>query len=300
MSLFTPPPSDLSVRFFNKIFGVGWHTLYNGGHITGSTTALAAMFHVFNSVILAGLSLYFIYVFTTGVAGTAHEGTPLGKKYHSVKAPFRAATSTALLAPLPWLKGFCLLQALVLMFIYYGIGAADHVWDAGVKWLDNHPAQVSAQGSLNVLPQADRIFQSLVIRQYLMQQQGYKSAGKPTWKKRKSTENNLYGSKTRRTRTYREHWQLTYPLAKKLGLKPDALGVIEVSCPKEGSGKEQCSVEKEAVNAMIDKLSPAAAALVKYHSGKKTSNAALPAYSGEREHRFRRKVNTGFLNASDR
>lgn len=282
MSIFTPPPSDLSVTFLDKIFGVGWQSLYNGGHITGSSGAIAAMFHVFNSVVLAGLSLYFIYVFTIGMVGTAHEGTPLGDRYHSIYAPFRAASSTALLAPLPWLKGFCLLQALVLMFIYYGIGAVDHVWDAGVTYLDNHPGQITARNDSNVLPIAKSIFESLVTREYLIKQEGdnpqsntfkfvQAQKGYNVYKQNASGVN--FGTTQRHKTKADQIYVLNFPMAQGLGLKKDALGQIKVSCPKGKMNIRQCQAEEAGVLKMIKTLQPEAAKLVKYHAGKSSSTS---------------------------
>ncbi|HYW75465.1 MAG TPA: conjugal transfer protein TraY, partial [Gammaproteobacteria bacterium] len=111
MSVFTPSPSDLSVQILNKIFGVGWQNLFTSHQLAGHAGVLASMFQIFNTVILAGVTAFFTYVMVTGVIGSAHEGQVGGRRLHNFWVPFRGVTSVGLLAPLPWAKGFCLIQA---------------------------------------------------------------------------------------------------------------------------------------------------------------------------------------------
>ncbi len=151
----TTPDSDVSVGVLEKVFGAGWWDYLNlhgqlgdGGssalfgvyteHGQAAATVIGAIFSVMNVLALAFLVMLFVYVMGVGVLGTAHEGQPLGKRYSTLWTPIRGALSVMLLVPLPWAQGLSFLQALLLMFVYYGIGAANTVTDAAMTYLEKN------------------------------------------------------------------------------------------------------------------------------------------------------------------
>ncbi len=151
----TDPTKDVSVGVLEKIFGSGWWDYLNlhgqlgdGGssalfgvfteHGQAAATVIGAVFSVMNVLALAFLVVLFVYVMGVGILGTAHEGQPLGKRYSTLWTPIRSGLAVMLLVPLPWAKGLSFLQALLLMFVYYGIGAANTVTDAAMTYLEKN------------------------------------------------------------------------------------------------------------------------------------------------------------------
>ncbi|WP_419642086.1 DotA/TraY family protein, partial [Thiolapillus sp.] len=107
-------------------------------HGQAAATVIGAVFSVMNVLALAFLVVLFVYVMGVGILGTAHEGQPLGKRYSTLWTPIRSGLAVMLLVPLPWAKGLSFLQALLLMFVYYGIGAANTVTDAAMTYLEKN------------------------------------------------------------------------------------------------------------------------------------------------------------------
>jgi len=151
----TDPTKDVSVGVLEKIFGSGWWDYLNlhgqlgdGGssalfgvfteHGQAAATVIGAVFSVMNVLALAFLVVLFVYVMGVGILGTAHEGQPLGKRYSTLWTPVRSGLAVMLLVPLPWAKGLSFLQALLLMFVYYGIGAANTVTDGAMTYLEKN------------------------------------------------------------------------------------------------------------------------------------------------------------------
>lgn len=142
----SPPPSDVSVRVFNHIFGRGWQTLlFHGAHVShGGDTIVTALLGSFNSVVLGVISMLMVWVWITGVGQTAYEGRPLGQSYHSVWTPIRISTSMSLLMPIPWAKGLCLIELILMTFLAHSIGFADQGVNVASKFMTQHGGQVAA------------------------------------------------------------------------------------------------------------------------------------------------------------
>ncbi|MBZ0071429.1 MAG: DotA/TraY family protein [Gammaproteobacteria bacterium] len=135
-ALLTPAPQDLSVTMLDTLLGDRWHDFSVGAIDAGSGAILPELFVVVNTALIALVSAMMVWQVTIGAMETAREGTPLGRRMHSVWAPMRAPVSLFLLAPIA--KGYSILQVMLLIATYYGIGIADTVWG---RFVDAIPAQ---------------------------------------------------------------------------------------------------------------------------------------------------------------
>ncbi|MHB1516267.1 MAG: DotA/TraY family protein [Acidiferrobacteraceae bacterium] len=170
MSVLTPSPADLSVKLLDRIIGPGWQNLFTNGVQGGHLTLLGHMFATWNTLILSGLVVLFSVVATSGIISAAHEGKQT--YFHGAWVPIRAVGSIGLLTPLPWAKGFCLLQALVLMFTSYGIGLADHLWAPAVQYLTQQGGTLTAPAPASVWSTSDTVLRALIEREYFVREGG--------------------------------------------------------------------------------------------------------------------------------
>jgi len=129
----SPPSTDISVNLLSSLLGPKWWLLATGQAPSGAGSILGTMFSVFDIALLMYVSALLVYQATVGGMATAHEGTPLGRRYHSIWAPIRGPAAFAMLFPLPWAKGLALIQCIALLAVYWGIGVADDVWNAFVQ-----------------------------------------------------------------------------------------------------------------------------------------------------------------------
>ncbi|MHB1320804.1 MAG: DotA/TraY family protein [Acidithiobacillus ferrivorans] len=146
----SPPSTDISTGLLSSLLGPKWWLLATGQAPAGAGTILAQMFSIFDIALLMYVSALLVYQATVGGMATAHEGTPLGKRYHSIWAPIRGPAAFAMLFPLPWAKGLALIQCIALLGVYWGVGVADDVWNGFVQEIPKMsgvimPSQASAR-----------------------------------------------------------------------------------------------------------------------------------------------------------
>lgn len=138
----TPPSTDISTGLLSSLLGPKWWLLATGQAPAGAGTILAQMFSIFDIALLMYVSALLVYQATVGGMATAHEGTPLGKRYHSIWAPIRGPAAFAMLFPLPWAKGLALIQCIALLAVYWGVGVADDVWNGFVQEIPKMSGQI--------------------------------------------------------------------------------------------------------------------------------------------------------------
>jgi conjugal transfer/type IV secretion protein DotA/TraY len=71
--------TDASKQFLDTLLGQGWDAWGEGLGGSQAAELMLQLFSAFNLVALAVISALCIWVMAVAVAGTAHEGTPLGK-----------------------------------------------------------------------------------------------------------------------------------------------------------------------------------------------------------------------------
>lgn len=131
--LLEPSSGDLSIQMMDRLLGEGWHDFSVGMLDTGSGAILPELFSVVNTMLIALVSAMMVWQITIGSMETARTGTPLGRQMHSVFAPMRAPISLFLLAPIA--KGYSILQVMLLIATYYGVGMADTIWSRFIDYV---------------------------------------------------------------------------------------------------------------------------------------------------------------------
>lgn len=166
--------TDASKQFLDTLLGQGWDTW--GNELAGDQAAemMLSFFEAFNLVALAIVSGLFIWVMAIAVAGTAHEGTPFGKKYSSLWMPLRFVASMGALAPI--FKGLSLFQIAILACIGFSINLGNYVWDLGVDYFVEHCGQITVQAPDQNVTQYSAIangsLESLSLQYYLNERRG--------------------------------------------------------------------------------------------------------------------------------
>lgn len=130
MASLAPAPigenlTDLSIKALNSIFGTNWFTMEP--EVTGSATIIVKMLTTVNELAMFVVTFLFAVTYLIAVVGTAHEGTPLGRKFHSFWVPVRFTLATGMLVPLK--SGLCLFQLILLTTIGWSVHFANELWD---------------------------------------------------------------------------------------------------------------------------------------------------------------------------
>ena len=131
--LLEPSAGDLSIQMMDRLLGPGWHDFSVGMLDASSGAILPELFSTVNTMLIAVVSAMMVWQITIGSMETARTGTPLGRQMHSVFAPMRAPISLFLLAPIA--KGYSILQVLLLIATYYGVGMADTIWSRFIDYI---------------------------------------------------------------------------------------------------------------------------------------------------------------------
>lgn len=134
---FTPPETDLSLKYLASIFGIVGGVLHGIG-----TQIMGAMFGVFNSAVLSLGGIVVMYVLVVSIMNTAHDGEVLGKKWSSVWLPLRSAIGVGLL--LPKSTGYSVIQVFVMWVVVQGVGAADSIWDSALNYIGRGGVVISS------------------------------------------------------------------------------------------------------------------------------------------------------------
>ncbi|MDR1657727.1 MAG: DotA/TraY family protein [Deltaproteobacteria bacterium] len=130
------PLDDQGARLLANILGPGWDSLAGEGTAAGAAGLVHGLLSAFNWVALAGVCLLFVVVIIQGVASTACEGVPLGRRYSSLWMPLRFAGAMGLLAPV--VKGLSVFQVLILMAVGSSVNLANYVWEKGLdRFVEN-------------------------------------------------------------------------------------------------------------------------------------------------------------------
>ncbi len=176
--------TDASKHILDTFLGQGWDTW--GTSLGGSQASelMLEMFSAFNLIALAVVSALFIWVLAVAVAGTAHEGTPFGKRYSSLWMPLRFVGAMGALAPI--FKGLSLFQVAILACIGFSINLGNYVWELGTDYFVEHGGQLSPQApDHNVTHYAaitNGALESLTLQYYLNERRGMNITPGGEWK----------------------------------------------------------------------------------------------------------------------
>ncbi len=268
--VLTPSPGDLSVKLMNELIGQNWQDLFVHGAQGAHLTLIGQLFTIFNGAIMTALVVLFATVTASGVISTAHSGEVMGKKYHSAWVPIRAISSIGLLTPIPWAKGLCLMQTMVLMFMSYGIGLADHLWTPAVQYMtSNANTLVAPPPPAGAWKTADGILRALVARDYFYSRDPqHTPIGSVTAKFYPGTAASggpitasAYGSPA-----FQGYYQWVIPGPSNTNFGNFATITVKCAGPQTDP---LCHAKGAAVDGLIQRLSPVAVGIVShYHGGK--------------------------------
>jgi conjugal transfer/type IV secretion protein DotA/TraY len=142
------------------------------------------MFSAFNLIALAVISALFIWVMAVAVAGTAHEGTPFGKRFSSLWMPLRFVGAMGALAPI--FKGLSFFQVAILACMGFSINLGNYVWSLGTDYFIEHGGQITVQAPDQNVTQYSAIangsLQSLTMQYYLNERRGLGVSPGGEWK----------------------------------------------------------------------------------------------------------------------
>lgn len=244
--------SDLSGRLIESLFGPNWDSLsqlvLGSGEAEPSATLLLAILSTLSTVALLIGTVIMTYTIFIGVIGTAHEGTPLGKRLSTLWTPIRGAFSVALLIPTS--KGLSVLMVLLLVLIGQSINLANHVWAAGINYLRSNSGQVIAQipaGERQAIENvAQSVLQSLAAQHHLSMRAGLRIG--EIYKVIEPTEAD-------------HHYSIIFQPPPEASADPLAMGSVIIPCagPKPDA---VCTARKNGILNMTRALMPVAEAII--------------------------------------
>lgn len=166
--------TDASKQFLDTFIGQGWDAWGEGLGGSNAAELMLQLFSAFNLVALACISALFIWVLAVAVAGTAHEGTPFGKRFSSLWMPLRFVGAMGALAPI--FKGLSLFQVAILACIGFSINLGNYVWELGTDYFIEHGGQITVQAPDQNVTQYSAIangsLESLTLQYYLNDRRG--------------------------------------------------------------------------------------------------------------------------------
>lgn len=166
--------TDSSKQFLDTFIGQGWDKWGEGLGGSNAAELMLQLFSAFNIVALACISALFIWVLAVAVAGTAHEGTPFGKRFSSLWMPLRFVGAMGALAPI--FKGLSLFQVAILACIGFSINLGNYVWELGADYFVEHGGQITVQAPDQNVTQYSAIangsLESLPLQYYLNERRG--------------------------------------------------------------------------------------------------------------------------------
>jgi conjugal transfer/type IV secretion protein DotA/TraY len=176
--------TDASKQFLDTLLGQGWDAWGQGLGGTQAAELMLQLFSTFNIVALAVISALFIWVLAVAVAGTAHEGTPFGKRYNSLWMPLRFVGAMGALAPI--FKGLSFFQVAILACIGLSINLGNFVWSLGTDYFVEHGGQMTVQAPDQNVTQYSAIvngsLQSLSMQYYMNERRGLNVQPGGEWK----------------------------------------------------------------------------------------------------------------------
>lgn len=166
--------TDGSKQILDALLGQGWDVWGTNLGGSGASELMLQLFSAFNLIALAVISALFIWVLAVAVAGTAHEGTPFGKRFSSLWMPLRFVGAMGALAPI--FKGLSLFQVAILACIGFSVNLGNSIWELGTDYFVEHGGQLTVQApDQNVTHYAaitNGALESLTLQYYLNERRG--------------------------------------------------------------------------------------------------------------------------------
>ncbi|MFW5930790.1 MAG: DotA/TraY family protein [Desulfosalsimonas sp.] len=269
-----PGPQDKAAEMLSELFGEEWwEILWSGQEISGDASLIIPALHVFNVVMVVAVSLILLYVVGHAFVGSAHEGTPLGRRLHSIWVPVRSVLSISLLAPIPWATALNFVQGVVLCFVGFSIQFANMAVDAGMEYISENQGQIVAAVPENLGDSGDEIAE-VALNNYLIQYHQYwfqknnslvSGYDKEVFRPYKQLASTLK-KRARRTKGYA---RIEYNFRNPEPFSENVMGGITVRC-KEGDSA-LCEARQTAVENLLIQMEDVASRKVEELFGEDTA-----------------------------
>ncbi|MFO7838616.1 MAG: DotA/TraY family protein, partial [Desulfosalsimonadaceae bacterium] len=245
----TPGAGDKATQMLSELFGDGWtEILWSGQEIQGEPSLIIPILNMFNVIMLAAVSLILLYVVTHAFVGSAHEGTPLGRRLHSIWVPVRSVLSISLLAPIPWAPMLNFIQGVVLVFVGFSIQFANTAMNVGIEYLTTHHGQVIASVPTDLTDAASRAAET-GLHNYLIQYHQY-------WFQENDDLVTGYDKKVREPDNgflgfggTNGYWEIDYRFKNPEPFSKDVMGNIVVQCKNPDEGL--CRARQSALEDLL-------------------------------------------------
>ncbi|MDR1080585.1 MAG: DotA/TraY family protein [Deltaproteobacteria bacterium] len=269
------PAADLAGRVLEGIFGSGWDTAAQGA-AGGAATLAREVLSAFNWLALAAVVVLFVLTMLQGLAGTAAEGVPLGRRFSALWMPLRFAAAMGFLAPV--MKGLSLFQVGMLLCVGWSVNLANHVWERGMDFFVETGGRISLEAPASLADDSERlaegVLKALTVQQYLAGKMDLEAGGPAA----AEIHFPKVGSSPGRT-------VVTFTAPPGAGLPPGSLGRARIPC--DDPGGDVCRARLGALRGLIAALQPVAAVLA--DPGAPVGRAAASALSAAAEN-FQREI----------
>lgn len=177
LSAAFPSPADIdfstdsAARMLQHLFDTNWWDIKPGSE-SSANSAASVLFPILgdlNLMCLTAITLFFTYFIGIGFVGTAHDASPLGKKYHSWWPIARFSFSISALAPVAK-GGLSIFQVLILTACGWSLNFVNLAWDTALDYLGATGGQLVAQVPDSVYNETHQIaggmLKSITLQQF--------------------------------------------------------------------------------------------------------------------------------------
>jgi len=278
-----PAAGDKAKEIFSDLFGgQWWKILWSGKGVQGDPSLIIPILEVFNYIVMIAVAILLLYIVGHAFVGSAHEGTPLGSRMHSIWVPIRAVLSMSLLAPIPWAKSLSVIQGIVLAFVGFSIQLGNMVATTGLNYISENHGQIVSSTPKDLTTTGSKIAE-VGLHNYLIQYHqryfqdyelnaGYKvkmkvpGSGGPG--SERDYSNTGFGSVLKhKDDGVNRPTKFIYKFKAPKPLDPATMGSVTVSCKDPSS--RLCKIRKDSVASLLAKMELVASQRIRILDGKK-------------------------------
>lgn len=151
-SMYVPAVNSQAEKIIGQMFG-GISSI-DGGN------PLLDLIQNINGIVLMVAGILITYQLINGIVATAHDGEVFGKKLNTATYPIRVGIATAVI--IPFIKGYAIVQVVVIWLVTQSIGFADQTWISYVSKQNFTEAISVSLPSPQTKDMTDSVLESLV------------------------------------------------------------------------------------------------------------------------------------------
>ena len=258
-----PGPGDKASEMLSELFGnQWWEVLWSGQGVQGEPSLVMPILGWFNAIMMAAVCLILLYVVGHAMIGSAHEGTPLGRRLHSIWVPVRSVLAISFLAPIPKAECLNIIQGIVLAFVGFSIQFANVAMEAGIDYLTDHHGQVVATAPTDLTDGASDAAR-VALHNYMIQYHQAEFQDKPNvagyQKNVIPPSSGLLGMGGT------DYTKINYLFNNPEPYSEDMMGGVTIKC--KAADSELCQARQDALEMLLDKMKNIAALKVEQLAG---------------------------------